>query len=62
MASVKRLCVYCGSSDRVAAAYREAARRLGTILAAAGSSWSMAAAGSASWASSPTPRSRPAGG
>ena len=36
MASVKRLCVYCGSSDRVAAAYREAARRLGSILAAAG--------------------------
>src|SRR5882724_11747956 len=36
MASVKRLCVYCGSSDRVAAAYREAARRLGTILAASG--------------------------
>ena len=36
MACVKRLCVYCGSSDRVAAAYREAASELGRTLAAAG--------------------------
>jgi uncharacterized protein (TIGR00730 family) len=36
MASVKRLCVYCGSSDRVDAIYLEAASRLGTALADAG--------------------------
>jgi uncharacterized protein (TIGR00730 family) len=36
MASVKRLCVYCGSSDRVDAAYRDAAQQLGTLLAGAG--------------------------
>lgn len=36
MASVKRLCVYCGSSDGVDSIYREAASRLGQILAAAG--------------------------
>lgn len=36
MASVKRLCVYCGSSDGVDPIYREAASRLGQILAAAG--------------------------
>jgi len=36
MASVKRLCVYCGSSSRVDAIYRDAARTLGSILAAAG--------------------------
>ena len=36
MASVKRLCVYCGSSSRVDAIYRDASRTLGSILAAAG--------------------------
>jgi len=36
MASVKRLCVYCGSSDQVDALYRDAADRLGAILAEAG--------------------------
>jgi uncharacterized protein (TIGR00730 family) len=36
MSRVKRLCVYCGSSGRVAEVYREAARRTGTLLAEAG--------------------------
>jgi uncharacterized protein (TIGR00730 family) len=36
MTSVKRLCVYCGSSDKVDALYRDAANQLGTILAEAG--------------------------
>src|ERR1700682_2937524 len=36
MASVKRLCVYCGSSDRVDPAYRDAATELGGVLAGAG--------------------------
>ncbi|HTS91621.1 MAG TPA: TIGR00730 family Rossman fold protein [Stellaceae bacterium] len=36
MSRVKRLCVYCGSSGRVAEEYREAARRTGTLLAKAG--------------------------
>ncbi len=36
MVSIKRVCVYCGSSDRVDAAYRDAAVRLGTLLAEAG--------------------------
>jgi uncharacterized protein (TIGR00730 family) len=36
MATVKRLCVYCGSSDQVDARYRDAANQLGTILAEAG--------------------------
>lgn len=36
MAMAKRLCVYCGSSDGVGAAYRAAATRLGTMLAEAG--------------------------
>ena len=36
MASVKRLCVYCGSSSQVDAVYREAARALGALIAAAG--------------------------
>jgi uncharacterized protein (TIGR00730 family) len=33
MAVVKSLCVYCGASDRVDAAYRQAAAELGTRLA-----------------------------
>jgi uncharacterized protein (TIGR00730 family) len=36
MASVKRLCVYCGSADRVAPAYRAAATELGHRMAEAG--------------------------
>src|ERR1700733_14007065 len=36
MASVKRICVYCGSSGRVDETYRAAATRLGVILAKAG--------------------------
>src|ERR1700688_3735102 len=36
MASVKRICVYCGSSGRVDEIYRAAATRLGVILAKAG--------------------------
>ncbi|HUB97519.1 MAG TPA: TIGR00730 family Rossman fold protein [Stellaceae bacterium] len=36
MASVKTICVYCGSSARVDEAYRTAATRLGTIFAKAG--------------------------
>ncbi len=36
MARVKRLCVYCGASDRVDPVYREAAVELGTRLAGAG--------------------------
>jgi len=36
MSSVKRVCVYCGSSGRVAEAYRAAATRAGTALAQAG--------------------------
>src|SRR5579872_895286 len=36
MASVKRICVYCGSSGRVDEVYRAAATRLGVILAKAG--------------------------
>ncbi len=36
MAVVKRLCVYCGSSDRVEDSYRAAAYALGTMLGAAG--------------------------
>src|SRR5665213_4173029 len=32
MATVKRLCVYCGSSGKVAEAYRAAAIRLGGLL------------------------------
>jgi uncharacterized protein (TIGR00730 family) len=36
MASVKRVCVYCGSSGRVDEVYRAAATRLGVILAKAG--------------------------
>lgn len=36
MASVKRICVYCGSSGRVDEAYRAAATRLGVIIAKAG--------------------------
>ncbi len=36
MAKVKRLCVYCGASDQVDGAYREAAEELGRRLADAG--------------------------
>jgi len=36
MATAKRLCVYCGASDRVDPVYREAAVELGTRLAGAG--------------------------
>lgn len=36
MPNIKALCVYCGSSGRVAAPYREAASELGMRLAAAG--------------------------
>lgn len=36
MAVIKRLCVYCGSSAGVDASYREAAARLGTLLAQSG--------------------------
>lgn len=36
MSSVKRVCVYCGSSSLVAEAYRIAATRVGTALAQAG--------------------------
>jgi hypothetical protein len=36
MASVKRVCVYCGSSGRVDEIYRAAATRFGVILAKAG--------------------------
>jgi uncharacterized protein (TIGR00730 family) len=36
MAGVQRVCVYCGSSDRVAETYRKAARRTGRLLAEAG--------------------------
>jgi uncharacterized protein (TIGR00730 family) len=33
---VQRVCVYCGSAGRVAEAFREAARRTGTLLARSG--------------------------
>ena len=33
---VQRVCVYCGSAGRVAEAYREAARRTGTLIAQSG--------------------------
>jgi uncharacterized protein (TIGR00730 family) len=36
MPPIRSLCVYCGSSNRVAEKFREAARELGTGLAAAG--------------------------
>jgi uncharacterized protein (TIGR00730 family) len=36
MASVKSLCVYCGSAGRVDPSYRDAASRLGTLLATHG--------------------------
>jgi uncharacterized protein (TIGR00730 family) len=36
MAVVKSLCVFCGASDTVDPAYREAAMRLGTLMAEAG--------------------------
>jgi hypothetical protein len=36
MAVIKRLCVYCGSSAGVDASYRDAAARLGTLLAQSG--------------------------
>ena len=36
MPDIKALCVYCGSSGTVAATYREAASKLGMLLAAAG--------------------------
>ena len=36
MASVKSICVYCGSSGRVDEVYRAAATRLGVVLAKAG--------------------------
>jgi uncharacterized protein (TIGR00730 family) len=36
MAVIKRLCVYCGSSAGVDARYRDAAARLGTLLAQSG--------------------------
>ena len=36
MARLKSLCVYCGSSNRVAARHQEAAARLGRLLAEAG--------------------------
>ena len=36
MPNIKALCVYCGSSSRVATPYREAASELGMRLAAAG--------------------------
>jgi uncharacterized protein (TIGR00730 family) len=36
MPTIRSLCVYCGSSNRVAEKFREAARELGTGLAAAG--------------------------
>jgi len=36
MAVIKRLCVYCGSSTGIDAGYREAAARLGTLLAGSG--------------------------
>ena len=36
MTGVQRVCVYCGSSSRVAEPYREAARRTGRLLAEAG--------------------------
>jgi uncharacterized protein (TIGR00730 family) len=36
MATIKRLCVYCGSSDRTDAVYRDAAHCLGRILGEAG--------------------------
>ncbi|HLJ20813.1 MAG TPA: TIGR00730 family Rossman fold protein [Stellaceae bacterium] len=36
MAGVQRVCVYCGSSGRVAEAFRESARRTGRLLAEAG--------------------------
>jgi uncharacterized protein (TIGR00730 family) len=36
MAGVQRVCVYCGSSGRVAEPFRESARRTGRLLAEAG--------------------------
>ncbi|MBX6367121.1 MAG: TIGR00730 family Rossman fold protein [Rhodospirillales bacterium] len=36
MATVQSLCVYCGSSSRVAESYRQAARQLGELLARQG--------------------------
>lgn len=36
MAAVKSLCVFCGASDAVDPAYRDAATRLGMLMAAAG--------------------------
>jgi uncharacterized protein (TIGR00730 family) len=36
MTKIKRVCVYCGSSGRVAQSYRDAATRVGSLLARAG--------------------------
>jgi hypothetical protein len=36
MAVIKSLCVFCGASDAVDPAYRDAATKLGTLMAAAG--------------------------
>lgn len=36
MVSVKRLCVYCGASGRVAGSYRSSAQRVGQLVAEAG--------------------------
>ncbi|MEZ4265935.1 MAG: TIGR00730 family Rossman fold protein [Myxococcota bacterium] len=36
MGTFKRVCVYCGSSDDIAPAYREVARSVGTFLAESG--------------------------
>jgi uncharacterized protein (TIGR00730 family) len=36
MAAIKSLCVFCGASDAVDAAYRDAATRLGALMAEAG--------------------------
>src|SRR5690348_14889609 len=36
MTGIQRVCVYCGSSSRVAEPYREAARRTGRLLGEAG--------------------------
>ena len=36
MPAIRKLCLYCGSSDAVAGAYREAASELGACLAEAG--------------------------
>jgi predicted Rossmann-fold nucleotide-binding protein len=56
---MKRLAVYCGSATPDDPIYMESARAVGAALAERGIGSCMAAAGSGSWAPSPTVRSPP---